>query len=81
MGYETKVILMAVADIIATSNSQKEAFDRVANIANVEGAIIAENRMASKITMEEILAILGHGDNTTRRHKNLFDFDLDGGGL
>ena len=79
MGYETKVILMAVADIIATSNSQKEAFDRVANIANVEGIIIAENRMTPEITMEEIISILKHGDNATKRHKNLFDFDLDGG--
>ena len=40
MGYETKVILAAVADIIRTSKDLNEAFERVAKIANAEGIII-----------------------------------------
>jgi hypothetical protein len=40
MGYETKVILMAVADIIKTSKTLEEAFERVAKIANAEGVVV-----------------------------------------
>ena len=40
MGYETKVILVAVADIIRTSKDLEEAFKRVAKIANAEGIVI-----------------------------------------
>ena len=42
MGYETKVILVAVADIIRTSKTLDEAFARVARIANAEGVVITE---------------------------------------
>jgi len=40
MGYETKVILAAIADIIRTSKNLDEALERVAKIANTEGVII-----------------------------------------
>ena len=40
MGYETKVILVAIADIIQTSKSLDEAFDRIAEMANAEGIIV-----------------------------------------
>ncbi|MCL1918509.1 MAG: hypothetical protein FWG14_09365 [Peptococcaceae bacterium] len=40
MGYETKVILVAVADIIQTSKDLDEAFERVAAMANAEGVIV-----------------------------------------
>ena len=40
MGYETKVILAAIADIIRTSETLEEALERVAKIANAEGVII-----------------------------------------
>ena len=40
MGYETKVILVAVADIIQTSKDLDEAFARVAEMANAEGVIV-----------------------------------------
>ena len=40
MGYETKVILAAIADIIRTSKTLEEALERVARIANAEGIII-----------------------------------------
>ena len=40
MGYETKVILVAIADIIRTSETLDEALERVAKIANAEGVII-----------------------------------------
>ena len=40
VGYETKVILVAVADIIQTSKTLDEAFERVAAIANAEGVVI-----------------------------------------
>jgi hypothetical protein len=40
MGYETKVILVAVADIIKTSKTLDEAFERVAKIANAEGVVV-----------------------------------------
>ena len=40
MGYETKVILAAIADIIRTSSTLDEALERVAKIANSEGIII-----------------------------------------
>jgi hypothetical protein len=40
MGYETKVILVAVADIIETSKSLDEAFERISRLANVEGVIV-----------------------------------------
>ena len=40
MGYETKVILVAVANIIQTSKDLDEAFERIAEMANVEGVIV-----------------------------------------
>jgi len=40
LGYETKVILVAVADIIRTSKDLNEALKRVAKIANAEGVVI-----------------------------------------
>ncbi|MCL1916709.1 MAG: hypothetical protein FWG14_00080 [Peptococcaceae bacterium] len=40
MGYETKVILKAVAELVRTSKSVEEAFERVVNIANAEGVVI-----------------------------------------
>ena len=40
MGYETKVILAAIADILRTSDTLEEALERVAKIANVEGVVI-----------------------------------------
>ena len=40
MGYETKVILAAIADIIKTSTTLEEALERVAKIANAEGVLI-----------------------------------------
>jgi hypothetical protein len=39
MGYETKVILSAVADILQTSKDLKEAYTRFEKIANAEGII------------------------------------------
>ncbi|MCL2252837.1 MAG: hypothetical protein FWC09_00155 [Lachnospiraceae bacterium] len=41
MGYETKVILVAVADIVQTSQTLDEAYERIARLANAEGVIIA----------------------------------------
>jgi len=38
--YETKVILKAVAELVRTSKSVEEAFERVVNIANAEGVVI-----------------------------------------
>jgi hypothetical protein len=43
MAYETKVILAAVADVIVTSSDLKEAYQRVAKIAHVEGLILPED--------------------------------------
>ena len=40
MGYETKVILVAIADIIETSKTLEEAYERVEKIANAEGVVI-----------------------------------------
>jgi hypothetical protein len=40
MGYETKVILVAVADIVETSKSLDEAFERISRLANAEGIIV-----------------------------------------
>jgi hypothetical protein len=40
MGYETKVILRAVADIIRTSKTLEEALKRVAEMANAEGVVV-----------------------------------------
>ena len=40
MGYETKVILIAVADIVKTSKTLDEAFERIAEMANAEGVIV-----------------------------------------
>ena len=40
MGYETKVILAAIADILRTSSTLDEALERVAKIANAEGVVI-----------------------------------------
>jgi len=52
MGYETKVILAAVVDIMRSSKSLEEALARVANLANAEGELIkltpAEKAQAKK---------------------------------
>ena len=48
MGYETKVILVAVADIIQTSKTLEEAFERVARIANAEGVVITKQEQTDK---------------------------------
>ena len=40
MAYETKVILTAVADVLTTSKDLKEAYLRIAKIANAEGVIL-----------------------------------------
>ena len=52
MGYETKVILKAVVDIMRSSKSLEEALARVANLANAEGELIkltpAEKAQAKK---------------------------------
>jgi len=40
MAYETKVIFTAVADVLTTSKDLKEAYLRIAKIANVEGVIL-----------------------------------------
>ena len=48
MGYETKVILVAVADIIQTSKTLDEAFERVAKIANAEGVVITKQEAQDK---------------------------------
>ena len=40
MGYETKVILVAIAEIIRKSNSIKEVYEAVAEMANAEGVIL-----------------------------------------
>ena len=45
MGYETKIILAAVADIIRTSETLDEALDRVARIAGAGGVAIAKHGM------------------------------------
>ena len=44
VGYETKVILVAVADIIRTSKTLDEAFERVAAMANAEGEIVKKRK-------------------------------------
>ena len=40
MGYETKVILVAIAEIIRKSSSIKEVYEAVAEMANAEGVIL-----------------------------------------
>ena len=39
-GYNTKVMLALVADIVARSKSAREAYMCIANAANIEGTII-----------------------------------------
>ena len=38
--YETKVLLLAIADIIRSSKTTREALERLATIANAEGVIL-----------------------------------------
>ena len=40
MAYETKVLLMAFAKIIARAKSMKEIYQAVADMANVEGVML-----------------------------------------
>jgi len=40
MPYETKVILLALAEIAKKAESAKEIYDAIAKIANVEGIVI-----------------------------------------
>jgi len=48
VGYETKVILAAVADIIKTSKTLEEAFERVAAIANAEKIVFGKMKEDEK---------------------------------
>lgn len=40
MGYETKVILVAIAEIIRKSKDKNEIYKAVAEMANAEGVIL-----------------------------------------
>ena len=40
MGYETKVILIAIAEIISKADSVEEVYKAVAEMANAEGVIL-----------------------------------------
>jgi len=53
MSFESKVILLAVADIIRTSKDLNEALDRLEVIANAEGILI-KKRESKKDEKEDI---------------------------
>ena len=40
MSYETKVLFLALGEIIKSSKTVKEAYERLAKIANAEGVIM-----------------------------------------
>jgi len=40
--YESKVIFHAVADVLTTSKDLKEAYRRIARIANAEGIVLPD---------------------------------------
>ena len=40
MSYETKVIFAAMADILKTSATLEEAYERLTDIANAEGQVL-----------------------------------------
>ena len=40
MSYETKVLLIAIAEIVSRSNSVDEIYKAVADMANAEGVIL-----------------------------------------
>jgi len=48
MTYDTKVILQALADAIIKSESAKQLYDYIADLANVEGVIIIPYEDARK---------------------------------
>ena len=53
MSFESKVILLAVADIIRTSKDLNEALDRLEVIANAEG-ILVKKREPKRDEKEDI---------------------------
>jgi len=40
MGYETKVLLIAIGRLVRAASSVEAAYDAVAELANVEGVIL-----------------------------------------
>ena len=42
MGYETKVLLVALAELIKKSTTVEEVYDHVVRMANAEGIVIQE---------------------------------------
>ena len=40
MAYETKVLLMAIAQLIQKADSLKEAYEAIEKMANVEGVVL-----------------------------------------
>ena len=42
MGYETKVLLVALAELIKKSKTVEEVYDHIVRIANAEGIVIQE---------------------------------------
>ena len=53
MAYETKVLLMALAQLAARANSAEEVYEAIAEMANVEGMILKpfdEARTKAKVS-------------------------------
>jgi hypothetical protein len=40
MAFDTKVALASAADIVATSDNLEEAYERISDLANVEGVVL-----------------------------------------
>ncbi|MCL2055031.1 MAG: hypothetical protein FWG90_11450 [Oscillospiraceae bacterium] len=53
MAYETKVLMMAIGDIISSSKTTEEAYKRVAKIANAEGVILEPFKIKEKKKTEK----------------------------
>ena len=49
MACETRVLLAALAQVILKSENLKEAYEAIANIANVEGVVL--NHLLSRDTL------------------------------